>query len=90
MKYTIILISLIIFSCSSEDNIEISKKEYNQLKGINENPPKSIIIKGRSDEIDELFIYMASDSCEYIEQWTYGGRNLFFHYPHCKKCHKTK
>lgn len=82
MKLFIALLLMIILSCSNNDNVTITKKEYNQLKGISTEYPKHITIDDFTWEITK-----GSDGHEYCDN-NQGNGYICFHYPGCIKCKK--
>ena len=86
MKYILIL-SLFLFSCN--DNVIISKEEYNKLKGETVKPeyPKKLIIGNSGYSKTNFLIELGSDGHEYANNEEYHGY-VCFHYVDCKKCKK--
>lgn len=85
MKYIIIL-SLLLFSCN--DNVTISKEEYNKLKGVvKPEYPKELIIGNSGYSKTKFLIELGSDGHEYANNEEYHGY-VCFHYVDCKKCKK--
>lgn len=76
-KLSVILISFLLFSCVNSQKIEISKEEYDKLKG---KTPKILKVNGW-----EFKIITGSDGHEYTDN---GGGNAYvcFHYIECEKC----
>ena len=90
MKKLITILSvLFLFSCN--DNITISKEEYNKLKGDAVKPeyPKPFKFKEPSFKANWVrwAIIEGEDNHEYLVNS--GGKSFaFIHYPECKKCKK--
>lgn len=80
----LIFISLFIFSCNN-DQVSISKDEYNRLKNIKvvkPEYPKTVTIKTPAGN-EGFEIYLGSDGHEYQN-----GRYSWNHYIECVKCKK--
>lgn len=86
-KILVFLLTLILFSCS-ENEITISKEEYDSLKGVKPEVIHSRPFKFKKSELSEnhkWFISEGEDEHEYLHN---EGYNTFvlIHYPECKKC----
>ena len=86
----IILLSIFLYSCSSNPNtIEITQEEYKQLKGDTVKPeyPKPFKFKEPDFAANwkEWAIIQGEDNHEYLVN--NGGQSFaFIHYPDCKLC----
>ena len=81
-KISLILVSVLLFSCGNSEEVSISKEEYNRLKDIKPlEYPKEIII----DE-DTWDITLSSDGHEYCSKNRRSSSYVCFHYIECKKC----
>jgi len=98
MKHlTIIILSIFLFGCSSDDQVTIPKEEYNKLKNTpRPEYPKPLLKPEIGEEfypkIDNLEIVMM-DSCEYImgsDQSSYNGGIYLTHRARCKFCEQRK
>ena len=87
MKNILIILTLFLFSCN--DNVTISKEEYNKLKGNTAKPeyPKPFKFKEPSFSANwiKFAIIEGEDSHEYLVN-SGGNSFAFIHYPDCKKC----
>jgi len=85
-KITVVLISSFLFSCGNSEKVEISKEEYNKLKGL-ENPRKVNFTESQSDQR----ITKASDGHDYYSQRVggYSAQYIWLHYIECEKCKKS-
>ncbi len=89
----ILLLSFFIVSCVDSDTYEKEYKDRRkkQYENLNYQPtnsseyPKKVYI---NDHID--YIYVGSDSCEYVSHYIgtggYSSENQYFHYSQCKHC----
>ena len=85
MKKLITILSvLFLFSCN--ENVIISKEEYNKLKG-NIEFTKSIQMN-ENGNTREYRISVGSDGHEYMSNCIYCNWKVLIHYPDCKKCKK--
>jgi hypothetical protein len=100
MKHlTIIILSIFLFGCSSDDSVTIPKEEYNKLKNVNVPKPeypkpllKPVTGEGFYPEINDLEIVLM-DSCEYIignDASGYNGGIYLTHRARCKFCEQRK
>lgn len=83
-----ILLTLILFSCVDNNEVVISKQEYNRLKGIKKSEyPKQFHFEDELAEGWEWKIILGEDNHEYIRNE--GGNGfILIHYPDCNKCLK--
>lgn len=87
MKNILIILTLFLFSCN--DNVTISKEEYNKLKGDTVKPeyPKHLIIGYLNKSRNEFLIELGSDGHEYAHNInSYFEAYVCFHWVDCKKC----
>ena len=82
MRKLIFLVPFLIFSCGESEKVEITKEEYNKLKG--SEYPKKVTIDDEDWEIT-----LGSDGHEYCDN---NGISWYicFHYPECKKCKQNE
>jgi hypothetical protein len=96
MKKTLLLIGamLLLVSCEKSDTVEISKEEYNQLKGDTVRPkypkPFELYDKGMTTYSLDNGIVLGSDQHEYlITNDGYNSENIE-HYIDCELCQKRR
>jgi hypothetical protein len=88
-KLLYVLLVLLFVSCS--DDVTLSKAEYNKLKGVSSEYPKSF--KFNDDRISKYanwIIVLGQDSHEYLTNNVYLDNTVLIHYPDCKKCLSKK
>lgn len=87
----LLLIGLIVSSCSDSNSVTIPKEEYNKLKSdiIKPEYPKSFKFKEPSFKANwvNYAIILGEDNHEYLVN-SGGNSFVLIHYPDCKKCKK--
>jgi hypothetical protein len=85
-KLTVFLASIFLLSCG-DDNVSITKKEYDKLRGIKQNipqyPKKIAIYDAFNNPIMSIYDI---DSCEYIAHAVTSSFGLLCHKGNCKFC----
>ena len=85
-KLAMLISSLLLFSCGNSENVEISKEEYNKLKGVTKKSLGSFPYQ----KVDELYV-IELDSCEYIIYNAFLNKDgAITHKGNCKFCAKRK
>jgi hypothetical protein len=88
MKFLLPILFIILTSCNSDENVIITKNEYQKLKGEQPTYPKIIRFPDLKDDSwnrNNFNVYIANDGHEYISQNCDGYRQ-FNHYGGCKLC----
>ncbi len=93
MKNLILICSFILFSCGNSDKIEISKEEYNQLKGGEQAKyPKSFYLD--TSELGTFSsssgVILGSDGHDYLVLYKNSNAMNVEHYIDCELCIKRK
>ena len=85
----LILLTIVLFTMGCSDNeVTISKQEYDQLKGIKVDKPRTITFpEGSGPDYYTWTIHTASDGHDYLDN---DGKHsyLLIHYIECSKCCK--
>lgn len=81
----ILFLSFFIVSCVDSDTLKHAYENRNYKPTNSSEYPKKVYI---NDYID--YIYLGSDSCEYVSHYIgtgeYSAANQYFHYSQCKYC----
>jgi len=80
-----LLLVLLFVSCG-DDEVTLSKEEYNKLKGVSSEYPKSFKFNDEGTNFYGWKIVLGGDSHEYLRSNYSSDGLVIIHYPDCKKC----